>query len=217
MIIFVVIFVTVFDHTFASCLIQSHNQSPGALQSARTPRARSPGRRGGGTCGTARPGWLRRGRARCLRATNQTMSVMHVMPIGASVESCTARYYKPSLRCRVCRMQAVGQFKISNAPSGSARHLRKVVCSCGTKGLRATPALLMRPPSVARMAALICEHAVHAIIAQRTHHIHSKGMGAAQRGQDGRLDLRARNACCEEWKREYVVSLFGSEPTGRPP
>jgi hypothetical protein len=37
-------------------------------------------------------------------------------------------------------------------------HLRKVVCSCGTNGLSPAPALMMRAPSVTKMAALICRH-----------------------------------------------------------
>lgn len=54
-------------------------------------------------------------------------------------------------RMRMCMLR--GHRKGGWDCTGSARHLRKVVCSCGRKGLREGPALASRAARVPRIAA----------------------------------------------------------------
>ena len=60
-----------------------------------------------------------------------------------------------AVQCSTARCSTACAARLASA-LGSARHLRKVVCSCGTKGLSPAPARASRMPSVLRMAALVC-------------------------------------------------------------
>ncbi len=72
----------------------------------------------------------------------------------------------------------------------SLRHFRKVVCSCGTKGLRPAPALAMSRPRVPRMAALMGE-------GKRSPMMRMSGPGGGARGPGQRTMYMQRDSVME--------------------